>query len=97
MARAMAWKETCPMEERFRFIEEFGGEVEPSLSWACRRYGESRRTGYKWLQRCEEGGPKNLEDRPSTAILHCLGYFLERDNQPRLRPERPVVALAAGA
>ncbi len=26
---------------------------------------------------------------------HCLGYVLERDKQPRLRPERPVIVLTA--
>jgi putative transposase len=68
------------MEERFRFIEEFGGEVEPSLASVCRRYGVSRRTGYKWLRRYEEGGLRNLEDRPSRAILQTQQLPLELED-----------------
>lgn len=52
------------MEERFRFVEEFGGEVEPSLASMCRRYGVSRKTGYKWLERYARGGLVALESRP---------------------------------
>jgi putative transposase len=76
----MAWKETCRMEERFRFIEEFAGEVEPSLASVCRRYGVSRRTGYKWLRRYEEGGLQSLEDRPSRAILQTQQLPLELED-----------------
>ena len=63
------------MEERFRFVKEFGGEVEPSLASVCRRY------------------------RVHEVLYgtHCLGYFLERDKQPRLRPERPESVPAATA
>jgi putative transposase len=68
MARAMPWKETCAVEERIRFIAEFGGEVEPSLASVCRRYGISRRTGYKWLRRYAEKGLLGLEDLPPVAL-----------------------------
>jgi len=60
----MPWKETCCMEERFRFVQEFGGEVEPSLASVCRRYGVSRKTGYKWLRRYAAGGLAALESLP---------------------------------
>ena len=63
----MPWKETCWMEERVRFVMEFGGEVEPSLASMCRRYGVSRKTGYKWLERYARGGVLALEDRPPVA------------------------------
>jgi putative transposase len=64
MAEAMPWKETCSVDERVRFIAEFGGAVEPSLASICRRYGISRKTGYKWLARYNAGGPGGLEDLP---------------------------------
>jgi transposase InsO family protein len=64
----MPWKETCSVEERIRFIAEFGGEAEPSLASVCRRYGVSRKTGYKWLERYAAAGLKALEDRPPVAL-----------------------------
>ena|SRR5579863_5191117 len=85
----MAWKETCRVEERFRFIEEFGGEVEPSLASVCRRYGVSRRTGYKWLRRYEEGGLEGLRDRPARANIQAqrfrigmVTYTIDRSSRP---------------
>jgi transposase len=30
----------------------------------CRRYGISRKTGYKWLHRCDAQGVVGLQDRP---------------------------------
>jgi len=67
MPEGMPWKETCSVEERVRFIAEFGGEVEPSLASVCRRYGVSRKTGYKWLARHEREGLLGLEPRPPIA------------------------------
>jgi transposase InsO family protein len=63
----MGWKETCVAEERFRFIEEFKGE-QWSMAELCRRYGVSRKTGYKWLERYEEAGLKGLNDRSRAAL-----------------------------
>ncbi len=64
----MPWKETCSVEERIRFIAEFGGEIEPSLASVCRRYGVSRKTGYKWLARHAAGGLVALDSRPPVAL-----------------------------
>lgn len=59
----MAWSETCPMEERARFVLE-ALEGWNSMSELCRRYGVSRRVGYKWLDRYQRGGTlRSLEDR----------------------------------
>src|SRR5262249_18423537 len=33
------------------------------MSELCQRFGISRKTGYKWIRRFQEGGTKNLEDR----------------------------------
>jgi putative transposase len=58
----MSWKETCPMTERMLFVSELlAGER--TMSELCRRYGVSRKTGYKWLERFSEGGPTALGDR----------------------------------
>lgn len=58
----MPWSETCRMEERTRFVLE-ALEGWTSMSQLCRRYGVSRRVGYKWLKRYEEGGLEALQDR----------------------------------
>src|SRR3954468_5512304 len=64
----MGWMETCAVEERMRFMVavEKGDE---SFAAICRRFGVSRRVGYKWLARFEEEGAAGLLDR-SRAPLH---------------------------
>jgi len=60
----MPWKETHVMDARRRFVtsRERSGL---SLAELCRRFGISRKTGYKWLERWEAGGPPGLADRSS--------------------------------
>ena len=64
----MGWTETCAVDERMRFViaAEKHEEVFASL---CRRFGVSRRVGYKWLARYQEGGVEGLWDH-SRAPLH---------------------------
>lgn len=62
----MPWSELSPMELRRRFIGEVQTEREPFAD-VCRRYGISRKTGYKWQARFEEGGRESLVDRPPIA------------------------------
>jgi transposase InsO family protein len=51
----MPWKETDVQTERIRFVvEAVRGEV--TMRSLCRRYGISRKTGYKWLRRYEAVG-----------------------------------------
>ena len=57
------------MEERFRFVEECQA-AELEFSELCRMYGVSRKTGYKWLARYEEGGLANLQDRSRAPHVH---------------------------
>ena len=65
----MAWKRTDPMEERIRFVMETLSGVF-RMSELSDRYGVSRKTGYKWLQRYREGGWTGLQDR-SRAPHQC--------------------------
>ena len=58
----MPWLETDPVNERKRFVLEAQGGLF-SHSELCRRYGISRKTGYKWLDRYEREGPDGLTDR----------------------------------
>ena len=65
----MAWKETCAVEERFRFIEEYRSE-EWQFTELCRRYGVSRKTGYKWIERYQAAGWEGLRDRSRAPARH---------------------------
>ena len=67
----MAFKETCVMDQRQRFVFE---ALEPSsnMSALCRRYGISRKTGYKWVRRFDSGGIGALSDLSRRPIRHPL-------------------------
>ena len=64
----MGWTETCAMDERMRFVIAAEKHEEPFAA-VCRRFGVSRRVGYKWLARYQEAGVEGLFDR-SRAPLH---------------------------
>jgi transposase-like protein len=51
----MPWKETTTMSLRTEFIH-LAGFTGTNFSQLCRRFGISRKTGYKWLKRYQEGG-----------------------------------------
>jgi hypothetical protein len=52
----MPWLETVPMDQRTKFIADHRQGLYP-VTELCARHGISRKTGYKWLARFEEGGP----------------------------------------
>jgi transposase InsO family protein len=58
----MGWTETCAVEERMRFVVAVE-QHEESFAAVCRRFGVSRRVGYKWLGRYQEAGVEGLQDR----------------------------------
>jgi putative transposase len=64
----MVWKETCTMDERMRFVMAAVDNTEP-FAMLCRRFGVSRKTGYKWLDRYGDEGVEGLKDH-SRAPLH---------------------------
>jgi len=65
----MAWKETVVLEERMRFVTASLESVD-SMAVLCRRFGVSRRTGYKWIERYEQLGPAGLADRSRASLAH---------------------------
>ena len=65
----MPWKETVVLDERMRFVLECRDSAD-SMAVLCRRFGVSRRTGYKWLDRYERLGPSGLEDRSRAPHAH---------------------------
>jgi putative transposase len=66
----MPWKTVLPVDERIKFIEAVDGD-DGSFAELCRRFGVSRKTGYKWLERYNEQGPKGLETRASVAHVNA--------------------------
>jgi len=58
----MPWKVTTPMMLRQEFVQLAETQTVP-LSELCRRFGISRKTGYKVLARVQAQGPTGLADR----------------------------------
>ena len=58
----MPWTETCIMEERVKFIMEVLDGIY-SMAELCNYYGISRKTGYKWLDRYQQGSIESLRNR----------------------------------
>ena len=79
----MPWRETEPMKERVRFIVELENGLY-SMTELCKRYGISRKSGYKWAARYCWEGVEGLQDR-SRAPKRC----------PQRTPEPLVEALLA--
>jgi transposase InsO family protein len=65
----MPFAETHVVDERTRFIEDAHRSLR-SFAQLCERYGISRTTGYKWLERWKAHGPPGLEDQ-STRPNSC--------------------------
>jgi putative transposase len=56
------WKETSVVDERRAFVAEYLKRRE-EFAALCAKYGVSRKTGYKWVQRFYDGGVAGLLDR----------------------------------
>lgn len=65
----MGWKETCAVEERMHFVMAVKAREE-SFAATCRRFGVSRRVGYKWLDRYQAEGMEGLKDRSRAPHRH---------------------------
>jgi len=65
----MVWRKTCAMEERMRLVMA-AVENEEAFAALCRRFGVSRRIGYKWLERYREDGIEGLADRSRAPRHH---------------------------
>jgi transposase InsO family protein len=65
----MPWLETVPVEQRERFVRDWQIGLY-TMTELCARYDVSRKTGYKWLERFDEGGRQALDDR-SRAPHRC--------------------------
>ena len=91
----MPWMEATKVEQRLEFVLRVKRE-ECSVAEACREFGISRPTGYKWLERYEDDGLVGLHDRsraPAT-IPHKTDEETEelicalRRQHPQLGPKK---------
>jgi putative transposase len=76
----MGWMETCAVDERMRFVMAIE-QREEAFAMVCRRFGVSRKTGYKWLARYRDAGVEGLHDRSRAPLHHpqaITGVIAER-------------------
>ena len=97
----MSWKVSEVVEQRLEFVKEILQEQE-TMAELCRRYGVSRKTGYKWWQRYREQGLAGLPDQ-SRAPRHHPNQVAEeveervldlREAHPRWGPKKPLLLLS---
>jgi len=85
----MPWKELSVVEARRRFVCGCREKGE-SFGSLCSRFGISRKTGYKWLNRYWEGGGRALADAPRRPHKSPQAYrSLWRERLRRVRQARP--------
>ena len=65
----MGWTETCSVDERMRFVLAVERREE-AFAALCRRFGVSRKTGYKWLDRYRAESVAGLIDRSRAPHAH---------------------------
>jgi putative transposase len=58
----MPWRLASQVSEREKFVADYNSGLFP-FAELCRMYGVSRKTGYLWLKRWQEGGAEALRDR----------------------------------
>jgi transposase InsO family protein len=80
----MSWDIQDIIGRRREFVAlALAGSVD--MTELCRRFGISRKTGYKWRKRFAVGGAEALRDRPRTRRRTC--------NQTSVRAEAQVLAI----
>lgn len=92
----MPWEEVKPMEQRLRFINDYLRGFY-SVTELCYRFGISRTTGYKWIDRYQASGmPDAVLDRsrrpyhsPTKISDEIVQAFLDvRDKHPFWGPRK---------
>lgn len=58
----MSWKELTEVARRLEFVK-LAMKAQQTMSRLCRKFGLSRKSGYKWKRRFEEEGARGLRDR----------------------------------
>lgn len=86
----MPWRETSSMDQRTQFIADYQRSIE-SLTELAARYGITRKTAYKWIDRYEAAGFAGLAERsrrpascPHATARETVDAILElRRRHPR--------------
>ncbi len=61
----MPWSKSTPMDQKTQFIADYLRNTY-TITELCQRYGISRKTGYKWIERYIKEGPPGLQDHRRT-------------------------------
>jgi putative transposase len=97
----MPWSETTAMNERLQFVADVRRGSE-EMAVLCRRYGISRKTGYKWLTRYAADGATGLAERshrphtcPHASAPEAVDALCElRQRHPTWGPKKLLAILA---
>lgn len=86
----MPWSQTTPMDQKMQFIADYLRKIF-SFTELCARYGVSRETGYRLVERYLEQGPAGLQERsrrPHTSPNQTAAYIVEAILEARRRHPR---------
>ena len=67
----MPWSPVTVSDQREEFVR-LADSPGVSLSELCRRFGISRKTGYKWLGRWQQQGCRGQRGRGDTSLISRL-------------------------
>lgn len=93
----MPWRNLTMEQERLLFIEEV---LKPrsiqTFEEVCKKYGISRKTGYKWMERFHKNGESGLKDLSRAPLNHSNKISIEatkeviriRQNYPTWGPKK---------
>ncbi len=71
----MPWLETAPMHQRTQFIADYQRHV-ASVVELCQRFGVSRKTGYKWIDRADRTAARTTrQTRSSRRCSTCAAVI----------------------
>ena len=73
----MPWKEVTTMSLRLEFVR-LALHEDANMSELCRRFGISRKTGYKWLGKCQQ-------EEDEALIYQSL---MDQSRRPHTSPNR---------
>jgi transposase InsO family protein len=76
----MPWKAVAVKMLRKEFVK-LVEEGKESVSELCRRFGISRKSGYKWIDRYSEEGDAGLVDRSRRPLQFCYQSYREREDE----------------
>ena len=90
----MPWNQTCPMDEKIKFIAAVKSGQD-SFAEICRQFGISRKSGYKLMQRYEQDGEQGLKERSRAPHRHPNAISQAMAADPALNKRIQAAAAAA--